>query len=363
MNLIKKPTKDHIAWQNREFYYEMSIETTASSSDLPAFRKKLKKLIDSNKSGSIKMNAERVTEPSIEMIQNELCLERAINLSIEHIDKNITIDGLAIKRLTLRCADKKRPLVTIKNSIIKKLTVNTISSGELRIKIENSGIFTLKMEKESIFNLTMAASYIWNIQCPHENNPISGTVNIGEDVSFGTKQINGAFAEKQGYQNMRHHMMKLNNPLAAYKFHEIELRTERNADKFLTNKIVSYLYDLFSVYGNSILRPVLWFILFFLIFTFLTIHYGNPIWVNEVSPQGWMKIFCEDSYTSDVSKAFTYTAQNTLNPLGILGYKNMFVLQNGFIATINILYNLISITLITLIVLAIRKKFRIQSSN
>lgn len=362
--IIKKPNKTHKDWLQQEFKDEVTVETTANTAERSNFEKKLKKLINSNTSGSISIDAGYLSGPTINISQNELCLDRAINLSIINIDKDVIIEGLAIRRLTLRGADGKRPFITIKNSLIKRLTVNVFSSNSrLRIKIDNSGVFTLRVEKNSIFNLTISGGYIWNIQCPapYEDNPISGAVTIGKDVLFGTEKIDGAFAEAQGYRNMRHHMLQLNNSLAANRFHAAELVVLRKTEDGWFTKFVSKSYELSSDYGNSIGRPIALLFGLAAIFTAATFQFDDPVLVGTT--EGWKTILDTPTLFGRLAKASVNTLQSTLNPLGILGYKSIVIPNNGWFVFFSMIYNLISIVLITLTILAIRRRFRIQSSN
>jgi hypothetical protein len=157
-------------------------------------------------------------------------------------------------------------------------------------------------------------------------------------------------------------MLQLNNSLAANKFHAAELAVLRKTEDGWFTRIISKLYELSSDYGNSIGRPIALLLGLALIFTLITFLFEDPIFVDEVT-KGWKGVLAQSDYWGRLARASTNTLQNTLNPLGVMGYKSIVIPKSGWFVFINMIYNFLSVLLITLTILAIRRRFRIQSNN
>jgi hypothetical protein len=153
-------------------------------------------------------------------------------------------------------------------------------------------------------------------------------------------------------------MLKLeNNPMVA-RFHSLEQRLERQyAGRF--DNLISRFYGILSNFGSSTIRPVLWFLGLFAI-TFLVALWRGATGAPSSELIGWQTGLVGNSLGACLRRAFTLTAQSTLNPLGIFGTKGAVVAQDGWLALWLTLHGLFSAILVTLFVFAVRRRFKIS---
>ena len=93
---------------------------------------------------------------------------------------------------------------------------------------------------------------------------------------------------ERGYRRLRHIMEELRNPSKELEYFSYELECLRNrTDTALTERILGGLYRIFSDYGRSIKRPLLWWsAMNFLLFPFAYKTLANGMtdlsWTNAI---------------------------------------------------------------------------------
>jgi len=283
-----------------------------------------------------------------------------------------------------------------RNCNISRLTVSKppqndneyLSTAPITLNLQDTNIGKLNFEGGTVSEFIMKKGFIIELNCPapHETNPFSGNVIIqdvfipasrrdylpdGVEMLSSDITIDGInipaihtkykYLNAQPFRNFRHHLKSLENTPMSNLFHSLELRAERMTDP-LPNKTISYLYDLFSEYGSSILRPFLWLIGFWIAST--SLFYFTDGLENICSKcnlySGWREIFLETGWWPTLSKAMYQSLVNIANPLGIFGVKSFLVPKYGLLVVWSIVHSLFSVAFITLTIFSIRRRFKLQ---
>lgn len=263
---------------------------------------------------------------------------------------NFTIQNLKIYDLSIGPGD----LILI-NCKIKRLTLD----NNAKVRLIDSHVGCLNVLKRGCSEFKAVRGGILNIDCspPKSNNPFTGSV-VFINTFFPKNTNDYLLKNAQPYRNMRHHLMSLENEVMASKFHSLELVIERETDPFPDN-LLSYMYAAFSSYGGSIIKPFIWFTLLLLI-SWLAIGSinGADIAMNEEAYHGWQKALCEED--AAYSRAAVLVGQYVFNPFGVLGTKALVVAKSNGVLFWMMVQSFLSATLITLLILAIRRRFKLK---
>lgn len=156
------------------------------------------------------------------------------------------------------------------------------------------------------------------------------------------------------------------NEQRMYRF-EILARREQHIVNY-SEKTISYLYGLFSRFGDSFLRPI--FGLVFLIFIFAIIYISLGVAADEIIYKDLI-VYIKNNFADSV--LFSWT--NTFKPLSALSvdapdaknpsWSSTFVVGHGnefhlLIVALSTIQSIFSVTLAFLSVLAVRRKFQIH---
>jgi len=285
---------------------------------------------------------------------------------IENIIQNrLEINSFSISQLFINeLGDGGRVALKLVNCDIAILNIYVHKERNRRINLilENTRIGELNLQSNTIEYFHVKGGCILNLTCnpPNEPNPFIGSVSF-ENVFFPRNTKNFPLKDPQPYRNMRHHMSELENHQMANLFHSLELAIEREKD-VLTNKIFGYLYEWVSDYGASTLRPILWLILFYVISVYMAYtEYGVSLAYDKSLYKGsWRAILIEPHEIGMVSRAFVYSIQPILNPLGIFGVRSLLVPGNGYLFVWSLLQSIFSVTFVALTIFALRRRFKIS---
>jgi hypothetical protein len=163
----------------------------------------------------------------------------------------------------------------------------------------------------------------------------------------------------QPYRNLRSHLRKLENSQAANFLNSAELAMERHTDR-RTNRLLSRLYELFSDYGGSTLRPVLWLLALWCISFVMVFAADGAQCVTGVDYTGWREVLKEPGYSGRAWKALVLSGQQIGSPLTLLGAKTLLVPTTWWLAGWSVVHSLLSVILIALFLLAVRRRFKMQ---
>ncbi len=271
--------------------------------------------------------------------------------------KNLIIENVAIGSLTLQVRTLQ---VTIRNSAISRLQ---LLYGGVVLENCNIGTLTLAGHPQGLIGtneLTVSGGCILDIVCPPPwtPSPFQGSASFS-NIFLPRNPVDYLIKGPQPYRNVRSHLRKLENSQGANLFHSAELAMERRTDT-RANKVLGFLYEIFSDYGSSTLRPVGWLVgLWFL--SFLVIYITNgAAQVNGVDYSGWREVLLASDCWGRFWRAVVLSLQQISSPLTILGAKTLLVAKYTWLATWSVIHSLLSVVLIALFVLAVRRRFKMQ---
>lgn len=269
---------------------------------------------------------------------------RLVNLSIGILQ----IDGSTTIQTELERCD------------VAQLRVGSVRA-ELRTKQTNIGV--LYLHANSLDHFEMVGGCLLNIYCPSpgEPNPFTGTVSFSADVFFPRDRHRYLLKGPQPYRNLRHHLRDLENAQMANLIHSAELAVERDDDS-LPNRIISRLYELFSDFGSSALRPLVWLVVFAVVsFSATYFTSGATLTLQPNQYVGWQSIFLRTDCVGDAFKALYLSIQPVANPLGIFAKTPLLIAKSPWLALWLSFQGFVSVVLIALTIFAIRRRFKIAS--
>lgn len=250
--------------------------------------------------------------------------------------------------------------VELEKCDVAQLWINR-NRAELRTKQTNIGV--LNLESNSLKHFEMVGGCLLNINCPApgEGNPFTGTVSFSADVFFPRDRHRYLLKGPQPYRNLRHHLRDLENAQMANLIHSAELAVERDDDS-LPNRIISRLYELFSDFGSSALRPLMWLVACAAVSFFATyLTSGTALALQQDQYVGWQSIFLRADYIGDAFKALYLSIQPVANPLGIFAKTPLLIAKSPWLALWLSFQGFVSVVLIALTIFAIRRRFKIAS--
>lgn len=296
-----------------------------------------------------------------EVSTDKASIERPIDKFIITYHGTFLLRNLYINNLKITPSNG-RIKVSIENCFIKNLTYAGHRNQPVNLALVDSHVANLNVSNPGLELLMITGGSVLNIICPtpSEDNPFTGDVNFN-DVFFPRSANWYPITGAQGRRNLRYHLKANSNEQSANIIHASELAIERKDDPLFT-KFISYMYEVFSDFGRSALRPLVWFISLSVISTFLiAFNYGTVPANSLESYSGWQREALLDvGFKGELIRAATLTGQQILNPLGILGTKGLTVASNGWILAWNMFYSLMSVILIALFIFAIRRRFKLQ---
>lgn len=245
---------------------------------------------------------------------------------------------------------------------IKKNNIATLSVAKgihAHLTIEDTNIGTIKLEHNAVAHLDMQGGCILNLECPPpgSENPFTGSVSLS-NVFLPRSTEKYLLEGPQPYRNFRYHLRSLENAQTANLVHAAELAVERRADT-KTNKLLSVLYETFSDFGSSTLRPLLWLGLLLMLSATIT-YITDGAALVEQPYVGWRSILEQQDGNGRLSRALVLAFQSTSNPLSILGGKSLVVPKYGYLALWSAIQGLFSVVFIALFVFAVRRRFKMQ---
>ena len=275
----------------------------------------------------------------------------------ERITEPLILDSLCISDLHLTGGSVKK--VIIENSRIATLQ---ISGPHSELDIRDTYIGKLVIHPGCLKRCNMHGGGIsqLDIQPPGSDNPFTGSIWFA-NTWFPTEKDMPQGA--QPYRNMRHHLRSLSNMQMADFFHALELRTERRQETW-TNKAISYIYDLFSDFGASILRPILWLLLLGVSVSYILITWDGaiPTHTLESSAVGWQTTLLGDDIAAPISRGFYLSFYSIIHPLGLFGGQPVLVASTQWLSGLLIVEGIFAATLIALTIFALRRRFKLQQN-
>ncbi len=269
--------------------------------------------------------------------------------------KSLTLDTFYISTLHIQATQR----ITIKNSRIGTVI---ISPGGASVDLQNTYIGKVQLFQESLKHLNMHGGGIseLDIPPPQSQNPFTGPVWFsGAWFPIDKHSLDRA----QPYRNMRYHLRDLENVRMADLFHALELRAERQQETW-TNKIISYVYDMFSDFGASILRPILWLILLGISVSYILIAWDGavPTRALELSAVGWQTALLDDDIFLQIYRGSYLSFYSIIHPLGLFGGQPLLVASTKCLSILLIFEGIFAATLVALTIFALRRRFKLQQT-
>ena len=276
-------------------------------------------------------------------------------LQLSLYEGNFSFVGLSIGDYSINVTGQYE--VVFRNCAIRRLTIHPSHS----VTLINCQIGTLALGNSLLRHFDMRGGCILNIECnpPWKDSPFTGSVTMS-DVFLPRKPMEGFIRTPQPYRNLRAHLRSLENSQGANLLHSAELAIERESDN-KTNKVLSHAYELFSDFGSSASRPLIWLFLLWLV-SFVTafISDGAALAYAANDYTGWRSLLMCNDLAGRGLRAAVLSFQQLASPLTIIGAKPLLIPKYLLLAVWAAIHSLFSAVLIALLILAIRRRFKMQ---
>lgn len=272
----------------------------------------------------------------------------------------LNLSSLKIGKLTLYGSEPGIGMY-IDNCYIDRLVLKQHSV----VFLKNTYIKTIRLPQgANIRRIDMRNGCVLNIDCPLPNkeNPFGGPVWFGNVFFPRTTKNKHYLTDPQPYRNMRYFLNAIGNHRMAHLFNACILALEREDERSWINNCFTRSYDILSDFGLSVVRPLGW-LLFITVTSFIALWVSCgavPVSSAEELYSGWRGGLDEYTSQGNLLRAFYLSLQPIVNPLGIFSYKPIVLPANTFIAALLIIQALLSVTLIALLIVALRRRFRMQ---
>jgi len=266
------------------------------------------------------------------------------------------ICNMAVRRL--RFVGDMKTTIRLINCWVERFSIHPQS--RLNIEIIDSHIAHWELQDGCCDNFTMQNSSLGSV------SRAGGTARaiVGNARFEQVFTPRGSSWYKQGdaadqWAQAKRELVATGNEWAAGIFHAAEMSIRTKQDASCIIRFIGGFYEDACDFGNSIARPVLWsgvvFILAFITYWLLDSPFDAP---NVDACRGWIEGLCREGWSGRLSRAFYLGIQPMLNPLaGIVGVP---VMIPGFPAYVySIFHRILSFVLIFLMIVAIRRRFRL----
>ncbi len=219
-------------------------------------------------------------------------------------------------------------------------------------RLEISGrILQWSMKRGALLRLHMSAR-------GPDPNPIIGTIELRK--VYLPHDPSEFDVDPQEYRDARAFLLERNNTLAAAVFHSAELALDRHRESW-ANQFASWIYELMSDYGNSIARPLLWFLAIFVTVTTVgAIFDAIQTNIPHEELHGWQFTLDKVGWHGQLWRAATYALQSIINPFGIFSTKPLLVAKSPYWSiglTLPCWFGTLSLALI---VISLRRRFKLE---
>ncbi len=210
-------------------------------------------------------------------------------------------------------------------------------------------------------DLIISGGGILAIECPNPATRMvfSGDVVIRDNVFLPKKD--GIYKRKkigfQPWSNAREQLAKLGNINAASKFHSVQLRLERPSLP-TSLWIVSWAYDIFSDFGNSIVRPFVWLCAFW-IASFSAWFFTTARPAGDACASGFCLATSGAEFLDRLWLALLLATKPVLAPIGVPGTEVAGITIGPGGMLVELLYRLTVLVLLLFIGIALRRRFRV----
>ena len=253
-----------------------------------------------------------------------------------------------------------QPSVSLSGCAIANLQLLS-NRPPLSLRLTDCWVGNLTLLGESLSHLEVVRGAILNIKCPlpGRENPFAGDVKIAHSVHLPTHNTeNSVFQGPQSYRSMRSHLEENQNWPMASLMRSKELSAERQLDTGLT-KLVSWFYWIAANYGTSPGRPILWLVAAYIICALAIWQFdgGGALGLPETAYTGWRAILLDENL-GPVARSLLLPLQSLLSPFGGLGVRRLIVAATSCGSVILVIQGILSVLLLFLSGISIRRRFR-----
>jgi len=282
-------------------------------------------------------------------------LRRSVARVTLHTDAHLTLQNLRIGELLAHSGNASLSFV---NCDIGRLYIAGNTGTDVRARDLNIGV--LEIAGYSLAHFEMTAGCILDLKCtpPGGDNPFTGTV-LFHKVFFPRDRKNYLLKGPQPYRNLRHHLRSLENAQMANLIHSAELAVERQDDEW-PNRLIGWFYQLFSDFGSSALRPLLWLVGFAGVSFVWTYKSAGAVLASAEKLEGWQKIFLRTDCAGELLRSLYLAFQPVANPIGIFAKEPLLLARFPSLAVWLSIQGVLSVILIALAIFAIRRRFKIS---
>jgi hypothetical protein len=226
--------------------------------------------------------------------------------------------------------------------------------------MDNCWVGLFELSQGSVEELIMDGGGIFNVRVPpmYAGNPVTGTVYF-RGVWLPASYHHHADSSRgpQPWSNMRAHMQAIGNADATALFRHAEMASE-TTEMGVAARTISRLYRWSSSYGDNIGRPIVFLMCITIIFASFYWYWGGAVPSPDCRQLVWAKKLCEFDDRGSVYRSLWLAMQPFFNPFGLRSDLAV-VPAAGWAMAVNIFQRILTILLVFVFLLAVRRRFRI----
>ena len=272
----------------------------------------------------------------------------------------VFINGLRIKQLTIE--DGFASDIGISNCLIDHISILTNSvKSKPTLRISSTRIRCLSVRPLCCSDILLANCSIREISCPPPDagNPFGGSLVLSGDIKLGERYMREESI--QHYRNLRHNLADRRNSWAVYVVRAVELAAERTYDTNALTKIVNYVYEFSSGYGN-IPERALAMMIALIVYNVLLISLNELYVVGldcaTVNLSAWVATLCRGDWSSTLLASLLLALQGVLNPFAMFGADRAVTPSSVLLTVWLWLSNVAMVALLTLVAVGVRRRMK-----
>jgi len=165
----------------------------------------------------------------------------------------------------------------------------------------------------------------------------------------------------QDYRNARINLQARGNQQAAGVFHAIEQSLERRSYPVGISRFLSWCYEVMADFGNSIARPIAWF------FGLTVTGMGVVCATNDAVPEqvvaatnGWRGALASPGPAWRLMRSAVLELRYVRDPLAFLSPRGIVASGSVWVSSFLVWQSLLSLTALALLIIAVRRRFKLS---
>lgn len=242
--------------------------------------------------------------------------------------------------------------------------------GQGEVTFENCQIGRLEIKPLEVpfgLKISIVGCEVLVLSIPHDGNLVDINIQNSrisdryEASKLKSTDLIGSF-DRMTFATLHKLGVENGNTKLVHQARGWELSVERaQADR--TEKPFYWLWWLFSNYGLSLWRPLVWLLAFVIACAVLLFVTGTSVGIDAAALTGWRRNLVEvrgAEQGAEIVRAIVGATESVFSPFSLFSARRMVVPDLGWVATIQFFISYICVALLFLFGFSVRRRFKIS---